>query len=190
MKRSKKILLLFVFLLGVSLFVDEAFALEATTSAKTASASAQKDISSEAKSTSSTSVDPSTIQLQRQEVRSTVAQIHSKRLEMRFDFYYERLSNVSKKLETKLTLLEEAGVDTSTASGSLKIADEKLATAKKLADDTTQSFNQIVENDYQVQKQQSQQSQTLAKQAKVAFQTVVGVLKDVVDSAKELEENL
>jgi len=65
----------------------------------------------------------------RTEFRSQLAARHAERISKRFDFYKTRLEGIITRFQTRLTTLNESGIDTSTVQTKLDAASAALAAA-------------------------------------------------------------
>lgn len=120
----------------------------------------------------------------RQEVRSVVAENHANRLALRFNYYYERLSGIALRLETRLTTLAGEGKDTSSARQKLSEAKTKLESAKSLGDQAIAAFRAIDPTKFAEQKDQALAARDLAMRARTAFRESLGLLKSVLKEVK------
>ena len=119
-----------------------------------------------------------------QEIRSLVAENHANRLERRFKFYYDRLSNIARRLETRLATLKSDGKDTSVADTKLTEATTKLETAKSLGEQAVSAFRAIDPAKFAEQKEQALAARDLANQARVAFKEALSIFKSVLKEVK------
>ncbi|GAB4026183.1 MAG: hypothetical protein Fur0011_0930 [Candidatus Microgenomates bacterium] len=119
----------------------------------------------------------------RQEVRSVVAENHANRLERRFKFYYDRLSGIASRLQTRLDSLKSTGKDISSALSQLTEAKAKLESAKTLGTQSVAAFRAIDPAKFEEQKAEAKAARDLANQARLAFNDALllfkGVLKEV-----------
>lgn len=120
----------------------------------------------------------------RQEIRSVVAENHANRLERRFKFYYDRLSGIATRLQTRLTTLKSGGKDTSIAETKLTEAKTKLETAKSLGSQAVAAFRAIDPAKFEEQKAEAIAARDLANQARVAFKEALSLFKSVLKEVK------
>lgn len=120
----------------------------------------------------------------RQEVRSVVAENHANRLERRFKFYYDRLSGIAARLQTRLDTLESNGKDITAALSKLTEAKTKLESAKTLGAQSVAAFRAIDPAKFEEQKTQAKAARDLANQARVAFKDALALLKAVLKEVK------
>ena len=120
----------------------------------------------------------------RQEVRSVVAENHANRLERRFKFYYDRLSGIATRLQTRLTTLKSGGKDTSIAETKLTEAKTKLETAKSLGSQAVAAFRAIDPAKFEEQKAEAIAARDLANQARVAFKEALSLFRSVLKEVK------
>lgn len=120
----------------------------------------------------------------RQEVRSVVAENHANRLERRFKFYYNRLSGIATRLQTRLNTLKSGGKDTSTAETKLTEAKTKLETAKSLGSQAVAAFRAIDPTKFEEQKAEAKAARDLAVQARTAFKDALVLLNRVLKEVK------
>lgn len=120
----------------------------------------------------------------RQEVRSMVAENHANRLERRFKFYYDRLSGIATRLQTRLDSLKSTGKDTSSALSKLTEAKTKLESAKTLGAQSVAAFRAIDPAKFEEQKAEAKAARDLANQARVAFKDALVLFKSVLKEVK------
>lgn len=120
----------------------------------------------------------------RQEVRSVIAENHANRLERRFKYYYDRLSGIAKRIETRLATLKSQGKDTASADAKLTSAKTTLESAKSLADQAVAAFRAIDPAKFDEQKAEALAARDLANQARVAFKDALSLFKSVLKEVK------
>ena len=120
----------------------------------------------------------------RQEVRSVVAENHANRLERRFKFYYDRLSGIASRIQTRLDTLKSNGKDTTTALAKLTEAKTKLESAKTLGAQSVAAFRAIDPANFEEQKTEAKAARDLANQARAAFKDALALLKAVLKEVK------
>lgn len=120
----------------------------------------------------------------RQEVRSVVAENHANRLERRFKFYYDRLSGIAARLQTRLDTLKSTGKDVSTAQTKLTEAKTKLESAKNLGAQSVAAFRAIDPAKFEEQKVEAVAARDLANQARTAFKDALVLFKNVLKEVK------
>lgn len=120
----------------------------------------------------------------RQEVRSMVAENHANRLERRFKFYYDRLSGIATRLQTRLETLKSEGKDTTNALAKLTEAKTKLESAKTLGSQSVAAFRAIDPAKFEEQKAEAKAARDLANQARVAFKEALSLFKNVLKEVK------
>jgi len=123
-------------------------------------------------------------QNQLQTLRSSVAQNHANRLERRFKFYFERLTNIITRFHT----LKNKGTDVSTIQVKLDAAKTQLASAKSLGEQAVADFRAIDPAKFSEQKAQAQAARDQAMQARGAFLEVHKLLKDALKLLKTISK--
>ncbi len=127
-------------------------------------------------------------QNQLQTLRSSVAQNHANRLERRFKFYFERLTNIITRFQTRLDTLKNKGTDVSTIQVKLDAAKTQLASAKSLGEQAVADFRAIDPAKFSEQKAQAQAARDQAMQARGAFLEVHKLLKDALKLLKTISK--
>jgi len=112
-----------------------------------------------------------------------VAAVHALRLQRRFEFYYQRLSDIGDKLATRLQTLANEGKDVTAAQANLTNALMLLEEAKEQADASIAKFNSIDPEQYQAQRQLALQARDEAQLARLSFQQVLIQLRQTVQLA-------
>lgn len=120
----------------------------------------------------------------RQEVRSMVAENHANRLERRFKFYYDRLSGIASRIQTRLDTLKSNGEDTTAALSKLTEAKTKLESAKTLGAQSVAAFRAIDPTNFEEQKTEAKAARDLANQARAAFKDALLLFKNVLKEVK------
>lgn len=120
----------------------------------------------------------------RQEVRSVVAENHANRLEVRFNFYYDRLNAIAVRLQSRLDTLKSEGKDTASALAKLQEAKNKLESAKSLGAQSVSAFRAIDPAKFEEQKAEAKAARDLANQARAAFKDSLALLKNVLKEVK------
>lgn len=121
----------------------------------------------------------------RQERRDDFAQRHATRLSNRFGFYYDRLSTIMSKIETRFANLSEDGKDMSAAQAKLAEAKTALSSAKSYSDQAIAGFEAIVPAEYESQRTQALAARDLANNAREQFKLAVSLMKEAVQLAKK-----
>ncbi len=112
-----------------------------------------------------------------------VAAVHALRLQRRFEFYYQRLSDIGDKLATRLQTLANEGRDVTAAQANLTNALMLLEEAKEQADASIAKFNSIDPEQYQAQRHLALQARDEAQLARLSFQQVLTQLRQTVQLA-------
>lgn len=112
-----------------------------------------------------------------------VAAVHALRLQRRFEFYYQRLSDIGDKLATRLQTLANEGKDVTAAQANLTNALMLLEEAKEQADASIAKFNSIDPEQYQAQRHLALQARDEAQLARLSFQQVLTQLRQTVQLA-------
>lgn len=120
----------------------------------------------------------------RQEFRSNVAENHANRLERRFKFYFDRLSGIITRFQTRLDTLKAGGKDISTVQTRLDAAKTKLAEAKTKGEVAVTAFRAIDPAKFNEQKTEAKAARDLAQAARALFKEVHNLLKDALKSLK------
>lgn len=122
----------------------------------------------------------------RQETRSNVAELHSKRLTQRFGFYATRLSGIIRRFEARLDVLKEGGKDTSTVQAKLDEAKTKLDEAIAKGKEAVAAFDAIDPARFSEQRAEAFAGRDLATEARKLFQEVHTLLKEAIRLLKAL----
>lgn len=122
----------------------------------------------------------------REERRDQRAENHATRLRTRFDFYYQRLTKVIAKVQTRLDTLLSQGKDIKLAQDKLNQAKAKLEEAKKLGDEAIAMFEAIKPETYQEQRDQALKARDKANEARKAFIATIALIKEAVSLGKSL----
>lgn len=120
----------------------------------------------------------------RQEIRSSVAQNHARRLTRRFQFYFDRLSKIITRFEARLAILDTAGKDTADAKAKLALVKTKLGEAKSKGDATITAFTAIDPAKFSEQKEAAFAARDLAVSARKLYQETLVLLKDALKALK------
>lgn len=125
---------------------------------------------------------------QRTQARERVAAMHAMRLQRRFDFYYQRLTKITEKIETRLQLLVDQGVDVTSAQAGLNNAMMLLEEAMEKSNEAIAKFESIDPEDYQAQRAIALQARDEAQAARQAFQQALTELRQAVRLAMQAQE--
>ena len=128
------------------------------------------------------------IQEIRQENRNKVAENHASRLERRFGFYYDRLSKIIVRFESRLVILDSAGKNTTDAKAKLALAKTKLEAAKVAGENAISQFRAITPAKFSEQKTEVKAARDLAKSARALFKDAHALLKDALKSLKTISK--
>lgn len=116
----------------------------------------------------------------RQETRSTVAELHSKRLTQRFGFYTTRLSGIIRRFEARLEVLKGEGKDVSAVQDKLDEAKLKLDEATTKGQEAVAGFDAIDPARFSEQRSEAFAARDLATAARKLFQEVHALLKEAL----------
>ncbi len=119
-----------------------------------------------------------------QEFRSNVAENHANRLERRFKFYFDRLTNILTRFDKRVATLKSEGKNTATVEASLASAKTKLAEAKTKGDAAVASFRAIDPAKFSEQKTEALAARDLAMAARKLFQDTHSLIKDALKALK------
>jgi hypothetical protein len=122
------------------------------------------------------------------QMRTNVAAIHAARLEKRFSFYYQRLTKIAEKIEARLQVLADEGVDVSAAQQGLTNALLLLEEAMERSNAAIADFKSINPEQYQTQRQIALQARDEARQSRQLFMQAMQELRGAVQAAMEQVE--
>jgi hypothetical protein len=122
-----------------------------------------------------------------QELRSSVAENHANRLERRFKFYFDRLSGIINRFQTRLDTLKASGKDVVATQSKLDTAKSKLAEAKTKGESAVSAFRTIDPAKFSEQKEEAKAARDLAEAARGLFKEVHTLLKDALKSLKAIK---
>lgn len=123
-----------------------------------------------------------------QEIRSKVADNHANRLERRFKFYYERLSKIIVKFQTRIDYLKGKGKDTTAVQTKLDAAKVKLESAKVKGEAAVAAFRKIEPGKWEEQKPAMLAAKDLAEEARGLFKDAFKLLKDALKELKNISK--
>ncbi len=129
------------------------------------------------------------IRQDRQEFRSKVAENHANRLERRFKFYFDRLSGIIARFQTRLDTLKTNGKDVAATQTKLDGAKSKLAEAKVKGEAAVAAFRAIDPAKFSEQKTEAKAARDLADSARGLFKEVHALLKVALKSLKAISQN-
>ncbi|MBD3250681.1 MAG: hypothetical protein GF381_03895 [Candidatus Pacebacteria bacterium] len=119
----------------------------------------------------------------RQQARERLAEIHARRLQRRFNFYYQRLTKLAEKLQTRLNQLELNPEVEQQVQEKLNQAFAYLETAQAQAETSVELFESIDPDQYQAQRQIALQARDQAMTARNNFRSALVELKEAVKLA-------
>lgn len=112
------------------------------------------------------------------ELRCQVAQVHQRRLDRRFGFYYARLSKMIDKVQGWIDRLTDDGKDLSDAQTKLDESSSKLDDAKEAADASIDGFGRIDELNCEGQRDQALEARDYAQAARSLFKEALQLMKE------------
>ncbi len=127
------------------------------------------------------------IRQDRQEFRSKVAENHANRLERRFKFYFDRLTGIIARFQTRLDTLKTNGKDITAIQTKLDSAETKLAEAKVKGEAAVAAFRAIDPAKFSEQKSEALAARDLAVAARKLFVETHALLKDALKSLKTIK---
>lgn len=119
-----------------------------------------------------------------QEIRSNVAENHANRLERRFKFYFDRLTNILTRFDKRVATLKSEGKNTASVETSLTAAKTKLAEAKTKGDASVAAFKAIDPAKFSEQKTAALAARDLAISARKLFMDTHSLIKDALKALK------
>ncbi len=122
------------------------------------------------------------------ERRGDLAQVHAERLQRRFGFYYERLSGLIQKLESRLATMAQDGADVAAAQSKLGEAIASLEEAKILTDQAIAAFLEI-DLETETAREQAQAAKELAQEARELYREAVSLIKEALRLAKATNQS-
>lgn len=128
------------------------------------------------------------IQAERQQIRSQVAENHANRLTRRFQFYFDRLTNIITRFRARLEILRTAGKTVTSIEAKLDLAEAKLTAAKAKGNDAIAAFQAIDPAKFAEQKTELLAAKDLALSAKQLFQEAHQLLKDALKELKTISK--
>ena len=140
-------------------------------------------VSARSRSAEKRSETQAKIQEKRTEVRTKVSEVHGRRLKHNFGVYYQRLSNIINRLQSRLTALEDQGKDIAAAEEKLTDAESMLESAKMKGETAVTAFLSEPKED---QREAALAARDVAKEARLEFMAVFSFLKEVVQIMKGL----
>lgn len=117
------------------------------------------------------------LQTKREEVRNRITENHALRLTNRFTAYYQRLSNIIARFQTRLDLLTNEGKITTETQVKLDIAKAKLEAAKSSSDSAITAFFAL-----------DPLAKDLAISAHDLYKETLSLLKDALKSLKTITQ--
>lgn len=118
-----------------------------------------------------------------QQNRNNIAAVHAFRLEKRFTFYYQRLTKIAEKIETRLQLLADEDIDVTSAQQSLANTLLLLEQAMEQSNIAIANFKSIDPTQYQTQRQLALQARDEAIKARQLFNQALIEMQQVVQEA-------
>lgn len=128
------------------------------------------------------------IRQERQEFRSKVAENHAGRLERRFKFYFDRLTNIISRFKQRLDTLNPNDPSVATIETKLANATSKLAEAKTKGELSVTTFRAIDPAKFSEQITEAKAARDLAESARALFKEVHALLKDALKSLKAISK--
>lgn len=128
------------------------------------------------------------IRQDRQEFRSNVAENHANRLERRFKFYFDRLTGIITRFQTRLDTLKTSGKDVTTVQTKLDSSKTKLSEAKTKGETAVLAFRAIDPAKFSEQKSEAKAARDLAEEARTLFKEAHSLLKDALKSLKAINK--
>lgn len=119
-----------------------------------------------------------------QEFRSNVAENHANRLERRFKFYFDRLTNILTRFDKRVATLKSEGKNTAAVESSLAAAKTKLSEAKTKGDAAIAAFKAIDPAKFSEQKTEAMAARDLAMAARKLFMDTHSLIKDALKALK------
>ena len=123
-----------------------------------------------------------------QEFKSRVAENHANRLEKRFKFYYERMTKIMVRFQTRLDTLKAQGKETTPIQVKLDAAKAKLELAKTKGEAAVAAFRGLDPTKFQEQKTERLAARDLAKEARKLFLEAHALLKEALKSLKTISK--
>ena len=123
-----------------------------------------------------------------QEMRSDIAKNHADRLERRFAAYFNRLTNIITRFQTRLDALKAGGTDVTSIQSKLDAAKTKLAAAKTKGAEAVAAFRALDPAKWSEQKTEALAARDLANQARSLFKETLGLLKDALFALKAVSK--
>ncbi len=118
-----------------------------------------------------------------QQAQQRAAAAHGRRLRNRYNFYYQRLSQIGDKIENRFNLLERQGVDMTEARAGFNQAMQRLEAAMEKADQAIAQFETIEPEDFDDQQQIALTARDLALEARDDFIAARDAMKQAVETA-------
>lgn len=128
------------------------------------------------------------IRQERQEFRSKVAENHANRLERRFKFYFDRMTNIITRFQTRLDTLKTSGKNVAAIQVKLDSAQTKLSEAKTKGEAAVTAFRAIDPSKFSEQKTEILAARDLATAARKLFVETHTLLKDALKSLKTISK--
>ena len=103
---------------------------------------------------------------------------HRARLNLRYRFYYQRLSRLADKLDQIISGFEQAGYDLEEARQQLGAARTTLEQANAAGNEAVNEFSQIDTDNYQQQRQLALAARDVALESRKLYQETLDLLKE------------
>lgn len=116
-----------------------------------------------------------------------MAENHANRLERRFKFYFDRLTGITTRFQTRLDTLKGSGKDVAAIQAKLDSAKTKLADAKTKGEAAVAAFRAIDPAKFSEQKTEAMAARDLANSARKLFLETHALLKDALVSLKAIK---
>ena len=121
--------------------------------------------------------------LAQQPASNKIAANHAQRLQTRFEFYYQRLQQISEKIQARLQTMATNGLNVTAAQTKLQTAIQLLKQAKNNGAEAVEQFEAIDPTQYQAQRQMALQAGEAAQTAHNQFRTARQVMLEAVQIA-------
>lgn len=119
------------------------------------------------------------------QARAQMLNQHAMRIQKRYTFYYQRLTSISEKIETRLEKLAEEGKDVTQGQERLADALKLLEQAMEKAETAQEGFNNVEPEDYQAQRRIALQARDDALQAQALFMQTLLEMRQAVLAVME-----
>lgn len=121
-------------------------------------------------------------------ISNKVAQNHANRLKRRFQFYYDRFTNIIARFKARLAILEGQGKNITAVTAKLDLAKTKLEEAKAKGIEAVAAFVAIDPAKFSQQKTERLAARDLANAAHQLFVDTHNLLKDALKELKTISK--